>query len=261
MKKEIYRTLKNPATKHVALKAIKQELEKITNSSNIINLLTDNKVKHDTQYIRTTVFVENKKLVNFKNLDRVQNKLQKMFGIKFKVIFCDANLSVKEELRLCGLEGSSTVSFIDLENFVTPMMSNKHKVQNIKNLINKSLVFLQNHSLIICANGELLNIVKQEFANFVDSSHIVLIQTGGKDCSDLRLVQSIQKLFQIRKLDNYQQINLASGDGFFIGIIEFLKNKGFNVKTYGQKKTTHHQIHSQTNYIPLDNQNLVVSSL
>ena len=189
------------------------------------------------------------------------NKLQKMFGIKFKVIFCDANLSVKEELRLCGLEGSSTVSFIDLENFVTPMMSNKHKVQNIKNLINKSLVFLQNHSLIICANGELLNIVKQEFANFVDSSHIVLIQTGGKDCSDLRLVQSIQKLFQIRKLDNYQQINLASGDGFFIGIIEFLKNKGFNVKIYGQKKTTHHQIHSQTNYIPLDNQNLVVSSL
>ncbi len=72
MKKEIYRTLKNPATKHVALEAINQELEKITNSSNIINLLTDNKVKHDTPYIRTTVFVENKKLVNFKNLDTMQ---------------------------------------------------------------------------------------------------------------------------------------------------------------------------------------------
>ena len=94
MKKEIYRTLKNPATKHVALKAITQELQQITKSSNIINLLTDNKVKHDTQYIRATVFVENKKLVNFKNLDRVQNKLQKMFGIKFKVIFCDANLGI-----------------------------------------------------------------------------------------------------------------------------------------------------------------------
>ena len=37
MNTEIYRTLKNPETKHVAEKAIKQELEQITNSSNIIN--------------------------------------------------------------------------------------------------------------------------------------------------------------------------------------------------------------------------------
>ena len=261
MKKEFYRTLSNPATKNVALHTIKNELGSLTDFSNIINVNTDVKVKHGTQYIRTTVFVQKKQLVNIKNLDRVQSRLQKLFGIKFKVIFCNANLSVKEELRLSGIKGTNIISFLDLENFVTPTMSNQQKIENVKNLLRKSLVFLSNQSLVICANGELLKIVKQEFESFVDSSNIVLIQTGGKDCSDLRLVQSIQKLFQLNKLKNYNQINLGSGDGFFNGIIEFLENKGFTVRIYGQKKITHHQISSRANYIPLNSQNLVTSSL
>lgn len=260
MKKEFYRTLSNPATKKVALKTIRNELSSITDISNIIDVNTDIKNKHGVQYIRTTVFVENNRLVNMNKLDRVQSRLQKLFGIKFKVIFCNANLSPREQLRLSGLKGANTISFLDLENFVTPTMTRQKKMENVKNLIRKTILFSSNHSLVICANGELLDIVKQEFGSFVESSNIVLIQTGGRDCSDLRLVQSIQKLYQLKKLKNYHQINLASGDGFFNGIIEFLENREYVVKIFGQKKITHHQISSRSNYIPLDNQNLVTSS-
>ena len=60
MRKEFYKTLLNPATKNVAIKSIKNELTYVTSSSNIINILTDNKMRNSTQYIRTTVFVQDK---------------------------------------------------------------------------------------------------------------------------------------------------------------------------------------------------------
>ena len=100
MRKEFYKTLLNPATKHVAIKSIKNELTYVTSSSNIINILTDNKMRNSTQYIRTTVFVQDKDEIRYKNLYRVEARLKKLFGIKFKVIFCNANLSPNEILRL-----------------------------------------------------------------------------------------------------------------------------------------------------------------
>ena len=164
MRKEFYKTLLNPATKHVAIKSIKNELTYVTSSSNIINILTDNKMRNSTQYIRTTVFVQEKDEIRYKNLYRVEERLKKLFGIKFKVIFCNANLSPNEILRLSSLKGKNTISFIDIENFTLREQSEKEKIQNIRNLVFETLIMGSNDSMVICANGEVLDLSKSYVA-------------------------------------------------------------------------------------------------
>ena len=261
MKKEFYNTLINPATREVAMKSIKNELAYITDPSNIINILTDNKIRNNSQYIRTTVFVENKDRVSFKNLYRVEDRLKKLFGIKFKVIFCNAHLTPNQILRLSSLQGKNTISFIDLENFTAKEQSENEKINSIKNLIFKTLILSKDDSMVICANGELLKLLEDPLYSFIENSQIIMIRTGGKDCSDLRLVQCIHQLFEQKKIENYKTINIVSGDGFFISIIDWLKNKNFNIKIYGQQKTTHHQLSSDSNFIPLNEFNYVEHTL
>ena len=78
----------------------------------------------------------------------------------------------------------------------------------------ETLIMGNNDSMVICANGEVLDLSERELSEYVENGQVVLIRTGGKDCSDLRLVQTIQKLFEQGKLNNYSKINIVSGDGF-----------------------------------------------
>lgn len=261
MRKEFYKTLLNPATKNVAIKSIKNELTYVTSPSNIINILTDNKMRNSTQYIRTTVFVQDKDEIRYKNLYRVEARLKKLFGIKFKLIFCNANLSPNEILRLSSLKGKNTISFIDIENFTLREQSEKEKIQNIRNLVFETLIMGNNDSMVICANGEVLDLSERELSEYVENDQVVLIRTGGKDCSDLRLVQTIQKLFEQGKLNNYSKINIVSGDGFFSSIVNWLKNKKFNLNIYGQLEVSHHELANDLNFIPLSKSNLVLPKI
>ena len=152
----------------------------MTSPSNIINILTDNKMRNSTQYIRTTVFVQDKDEIRYKNLYRVEARLKKLFGIKFKVIFCNANLSPNEILRLSSLKGKNTISFIDIENFTLREQSEKEKIQNIRNLVFETLIMGNNDSMVICANGEVLDLSERELSEYVENGQVVLIRTGGK---------------------------------------------------------------------------------
>ena len=256
MRKEYYKMLLNPRTKDVANKAIHTELKKITNESNIISFLTDAKENSISPYVRATVFVHDTSTVNFKYLQRVEERLKKLFGTKFKTVFCNANLSTNESLRLSSISGQNVISFVDLENFVPTKLSIEKKIQAIENLILETLVFSKNDSLVICANKHLISTANEALEKYRENKNIILIETGGKDCSDLRLVQSIQMLFDLKRIQNYSQVNIVSGDGFFESIIQSLEKKEINLSVFGQEGKTHNKLTDHRNFISLNEYNL-----
>ena len=77
MREEYYKMLLNPSTKDVANKAILTELTELTDESNIISFLTDAKENSITPYVRATVFVHDTTTVNFKYLQRIEERLKK----------------------------------------------------------------------------------------------------------------------------------------------------------------------------------------
>jgi hypothetical protein len=256
MRREYYKMLINPSTKHVANKAIQTELSRITDENNIVNFVTDPKENSIMPYIRTTVFVHDTNSVNFNHLGRVEERLKKLFGKKFKTVFCNANLTPNESLLLSSVSGENTISFIDLENFTSNKWSDIECEESIENLILETLRLGHGDSIVICANKHLVSLANKVLKQYEDNSSIILIQTRGKDCSDLRLVQSIQKLSELKKIDAFTKINIVSGDGFFESIIKRLENKDFNLAIYGQEGKTHHKLVEHKNYVPLNNYNL-----
>ena len=256
MKEEYYKMLLNPSTKEVANKAILMELTEITDESNIISFLTDAKENSSTPYVRATVFVHDTTTVNFKYLQRVEERLKKLFGIKFRTVFCNANLTPNESLRLSSISGKSVLSFVDLENFVSTKWSIERKKQAIENLIIETLRFSKDDSLVICANKRLVSTANELLEKYRENTNIILIETVGKDCSDLRLVQSIQKLYDLKRIENYYHINIVSGDGFFDSIIQYLEKKEINLSVFGQEGKTHNKLTNRRNFIMLNDFNL-----
>ena len=231
MDTKLYTYLKNPNTKHLALSVIQSEILEITPQSNIVNISTDLKFSGSANYVRTTIFVNSTDSVNFNYIHRVEDRLKKQYKIGFKLVFCNSKLTDNESLRLSGLKGSNTLSFLDLENFIMPGTSKEDEIISIKHLIFSSLHFSKNDALVICANKRLITLAK-EILKDADEKNYILIRTGGKDCSDLRLVQSIQKLYDLNRLNNFKSINIASGDGFFKAITDWLVRKNFSIKIF-----------------------------
>lgn len=260
MKKEVYKTLINPATKEFALEAIKRLLNPLTNAENILQIITDTKSKFDRKFIRATVFVQDLDQVSLSKMKRVEEKLKQNFGIKFQLVFCNAYLTHNEQILLSSVKPGRVINFVDLENFAWRSLPNSKKINNIKNLFNQTLGLETEHTYIICANFDLINSAKEVLKEF-NHKNFIFIQTGGKDCSDLRLVQSIQKLHDLKILEKYKTINIVSGDGFFNSIIDWLENKNFTLKIFGQLNKTHHSLASKSNFVPLDEDNKVISKL
>lgn len=256
MKEEYYRMLLNPRTKDVANKAIHTELIKITDDSNIVTFSTDPKENSFTKYIRTTVFVHDTSIVNFRYLKRVEENLKKLFRAKFKILFCNANLTNNESLLLSSISSTNVISFIDLENFVSSKSSDEEKITTVKNLILKTLAFTKDDSIVICANKNLVSLARKTLDKFKDNKNIIMIETIGKDCSDLRLVQSIQMLYDLKKIDSSNRVNIVSGDGFFDSIIQWLDNRDLNLSVFGQNGKTHHKLMKHKNFVALNDYNL-----
>ena len=59
----------------------------------------------------------------------------------------------------------------------------------------------------------------------------------------------------------YSKINIVSGDGFFSSIVNWLKNKKFNLNIYGQLEVSHHELANDLNFIPLSKSNLVLPKI
>jgi hypothetical protein len=260
MNKEIYKTLINPATKEFALEAIKRLLNPLTSTENIIQIITDTKSQYDRKLIRATVFVQDLDRVSMSKIKRVEEKLKQNFGIKFQLVFCNAFLTHSEQILLSSVKPGRVINFVDLENFAWRSLPESKKINNIKNLFNQTLGLEKEHTYIICANFDLINTTK-EVLKEVNCDNLIFIQTGGKDCSDLRLVQSIQKLNDLKKLEKYETITIASGDGFFNSIIDWLENKNFTLNIFGQLNKAHHNLVSRPNFVPLNEDNKVISKL
>ena len=256
MKEEYYRMLLNPRTKDVANKAIHTELIRITDDSNIVTFSTDPKENSFTKYIRTTVFVHDTSIVNFRYLKRVEENLKKLFRAKFKILFCNANLTNNESLLLSSISSTNVISFVDLENFVSSKSSDEEKITTVKNLILKTLAFTKDDSIVICANKNLVSLARKTLDKFKDNKNIIMIETIGKDCSDLRLVQSIQMLYDLKKIDSSNRVNIVSGDGFFDSIIQWLDNRDLNLSVFGQNGKTHHKLMKHKNFVALNDYNL-----
>ena len=256
METKLYTYLKNPNTKHLALSVIQNEILEITPQSNMVNLTTDIKLSAGTPYVRTTIFVYSTGFVNFSYIHRVEERLKKQYKLGFKLVFCNASLTHNESLRLSRLKGSNTLSFLDLENFILPGML-KDEIMSIKNLIFRTLHFSKNDALVICANKRLITLAREILKDVDEKNNCILIRTGGKDCSDLRLVQSIQKLYDLNRLNDFKSINILSGDGFFKAITDWLIKKRFSIKIYGQENKTHYSLLTSDTFVLLDNQNLV----
>lgn len=256
MRKEYYKMLLNPKTKEVANKAIYIELIKITDDSNIVTFLIDPKENSLTKYIRTTVFVHDTSTVNFKYLKRVEEKLKKLFGAKFRILFCNANLTNNESLLLSSVSSNNVISFVDLENFVSSKSSNEEKIMTVENLILETLAFTKDDSIVICANKNLVSLARKTLDKFQDSKNIIMIETIGKDCSDLRLVQCIQMLYDLKKINSSHHVNIVSGDGFFDSIIQWLENRDLNLSVFGQNGKTHHKLMKHKNFVALNDYNL-----
>ena len=261
METKLYTYLKNPNTKHLALSVIQNEILEITPQSNMINLTTDIKLSAGTPYIRTTIFVYSTGFVNFSYIHRVEERLKKQYKLGFKLVFCNASLTHNESLRLSRLKGSNTLSFLDLENFILPGTAKEDEIMSIKNLIFSTLHFSNNDALVICANKRLITLAREILKDVDEKNNCILIRTGGKDCSDLRLVQSIQKLYDLNRLNNFKSINIASGDGFFKAITDWLIKKRFSIKIYGQENKTHYSLLTSDAFVLLDNQNLVLPKI
>ena len=110
--------------------------------------------------------------------------------------------------------------------------------------------------MVICANKYLISTANEALEKYRVNTNIILIETGGKDCSDLRLVQSIQKLYDLNRIENYSQINIVSGDGFFESIIQYLEKKEINLSVFGQEGKTHNKLTNRRNFIMLNDFNL-----
>lgn len=261
MDTKLYTYLKNPNTKHLALSVIQSEILEITPQSNIVNITTDLKFSGSANYVRTTIFVYSTEFVNFNYIHRVEDRLKKQYKIRFKLVFCNSTLTDNESLRLSGLKGSNTLSFLDLENFIMPGTSKEDEIISIKNLIFGSLHFSKNDALVICANKRLITLAREILKDVDEKNDYILIRTGGKDCSDLRLVQSIQKLYDLNRLNNFKSINIASGDGFFKAITDWLVKKNFSIKIYSQENKTHHSLLTNNALVLLDSQNLVLPKI
>jgi hypothetical protein len=258
METKLYTYLKNPNTKHLALSVIQNEILEITDKTNIVTLTTDLKSSTNGPYVRTTIFVCSTGFVNFNYIHRVEEHLKKQYQIKFKLVFCNASLTDNESLRLSAVKGNNTISFLDLENFITIGASKEDEIVGIENLIFSTLHFSKNDALVVCANKRLISLAREVLKDYEEKNNITFIRTGGKDCSDLRLVQSIQKLYDLKILNNFKLINIASGDGFFKSITDWLGGKNFSIRIYGQENKTHHSLLVNNAFVLLDNKNLVL---
>lgn len=252
MKEKIIKKFDSNQEKEYLEKEITARLADITSGHNVLTVATDTKYIDENEFIRVTVFVQNKDKVNFTKLHDLENSIGQFFGTVFKFTFCNAEMKFNNSLKLSSLKGFGSISFVDLENLIEKNLCDTSKAESIRNLLYSTINFSNNDAVVICANKKLIYKFKSSIKDFPKMKNLVLIETEGKDCSDFRLVQSIKKLYDLKKLDNYKTINIFSGDKFFIPITEWLITKNINVYNFGQKNKTSKLFLNLPKYSELD---------
>ena len=251
--------LKNPLHKDILSQKIKEQLLRITAEDNLVNLFVDTQKSLDSKIVRVTVFVKNKYSVQLKLRHRVEQSLKKYFGYKFKILFNNADLDKNELIRLSGISGTNSISFIDIENILEIKNNNIEEI--FSNLIFKTLNIGRNDNVIICANPWLIKKLNKVLERNKYKDNIIFFNASGKDASDFRIAQIIQKLYTNKKIYRYNSINIVSGDGFFINSSKFLMKKGLNVKIFGRLSSSHFEYKKLSNYVPLSDKCEVIGVL
>ena len=252
MKEKIKKEFTSDLEKDYIEKEIRIRLQEVTSQNNIITLTTDSKFINEEEFVRVTVFVENKDRINFSKLHVIENSLKIFFGTAFKFTFCNAEMKFDNILKLSAIKGSGSISFIDLENLIDKNECEFNKDEAMKNLLQSTIKISNKDAIVICANKNLINKFKNIINDFPKNRNLVLIETEGKDCSDFRLVQSINKLYNLKKLTSFERINLFSGDKFFISITKWLISKKLNVCNFGQQNKTSKEYFTMPTFSEID---------
>ncbi len=76
MKEKIKKEFTSDLEKDYIEKEIRIRLQEVTSQNNIITLTTDSKFINEEEFVRVTVFVENKDRINFSKLHVIENSLK-----------------------------------------------------------------------------------------------------------------------------------------------------------------------------------------